>query len=89
MMPLGFARLGEPVYFKEKQEEWVQYEIAGNRLADPHRIRYRVLRRDNSFFESVYEAPEDRFERLLTEAQGIAASVQTIVEAPRPRRTRR
>jgi hypothetical protein len=91
MVPLGFAQLGEPRYFKDTHDEWVQYEIRGNRLSDHRRILYRVLRRDTGFFESVYEAPEDQFEALLTEAQGIASSIQTIIEAPAPpvRRTRR
>jgi hypothetical protein len=90
MMPLGFARLGEPRQFKDTHDEWIQYEIFGNRLDERHRLLYRLLRRDTGFFESVYEAPEDRFDLLLTEAQGIAASVQAIIEAPpRPRRPSR
>jgi hypothetical protein len=89
MTPLGFAKLGEPRYFKDTRDEWVQYEILGNRLSDPHRILYRVLRRDAGYFESIYEASEDRFDVLLTEAQGIAASVQAIIETPPPRRARR
>jgi hypothetical protein len=89
MMPLGFAKLGEPRHFKDRQDEWVQYEITGNRLADPHRIQYRVLRRDTGFFESIYEAHEDRFDMLLTEAEGIASSVQAIIETPRARRAQR
>jgi hypothetical protein len=89
MAPLGFAKLGEPRQFKDTHDEWVQYEILGNRLSDPHRILYRVLRRDSGFFESIYEAAEDRFDVLLTEAQGIATSVQATIEAPLPRRARR
>jgi len=89
MVPLGFAKLGEPRYFRDAHDEWVQYEIRGNRLSDHRRILYRVLRRDTGFFESVYEAPEDQFEALLTEAQGIASSVQSIIEAPPVRRARR
>src|SRR5262245_53939557 len=75
MLPLGFALMGEPRYFKDAHDEWIQYEILGNRISDRHRILYRVLRRDSGFFETVYEAKEDRFEVLLTEAQGIASSV--------------
>ena len=86
MTPLGFARLGEPRFFKDNHDEWVEYEIRGNRLADRRRILYRALRRDNGFFEMVYEASEDRFEKLLTEAQGIASSVQAVIEAPPARR---
>src|SRR5260370_22563569 len=33
MNPLGFAKLGEPRFFKDTHDEWVQYEIQGNRLA--------------------------------------------------------
>src|SRR5438034_3514714 len=73
MTPLGFAKLGEPRLFKDTHDEWVQYEIQGNRLSDHRRILYRALRRDNGFFEMVYEAGEDRFESLLTDAQGIAS----------------
>src|ERR1051325_5094566 len=36
MMPLGFAKLGDPRQFKDKHDEWVQYEIYGNRLDEPH-----------------------------------------------------
>src|SRR5256885_2214635 len=46
MTPLGFAKLGEPRLFKDSHDEWVQYEILGNRISDRHRILYRVLRRD-------------------------------------------
>ena len=91
MSPLGFATLGKPLTFKDTREEWIQYEILGNRISDRHRLLYRILRRDSGFFETVYEAPEDRFELLLTEAQKIAASVQATIEAPPPtaRRARR
>ena len=89
MLPLGFALLGEPRNFKDTHDEWIQYEILGNRINDRHRILYRVLKRDTGFFETVYEANEDRFEVLLTEAQSIASSVQATIEAPPPRRVRR
>ena len=89
MLPLGFAKLSEPRYFKDVHDEWVQYEILGNRLSEHRRLLYRALRRDTSFFEFVYEANEERFDLLLTEAQGIASSVQTMIEAPPARRARR
>lgn len=89
MLPLGFARIGEPRFFKDAHDEWVQYEIRGNRLTDHRRILYRVLRRDSSFFEFVFEAGEDLFSVLLTEAQEIASSVQAVIEAPPVRRVRR
>jgi hypothetical protein len=84
MNPLGFATLGEPRFFKDAHDEWVQYEIQGNRLADHRRILYRALRRDTGYFEFVYEASDDRFEILLTEAQSIASSVQATISAPQP-----
>src|SRR4051812_43003627 len=89
MAPLGFAKLGEPRFFKDAHDEWVQYEIQGNRLADHRRILYRALRRDSGYFEVVYEASEDRFQGLLTEAQGIVSSVQAIISAPPQPATRR
>src|SRR5262245_16555684 len=89
MMPLGFAKLGEPTNFKDVHDEWVQYEIVGNRLSVHRRLLYRALRRDTNYFEFVFEANEDRFDLLLTEAQGIASSVQAVIEALPPRRTRR
>jgi len=89
MLPLGFATLGEPRSFKEGKDEWVQYEIRGNRLTAHRRILYRLLRRDTNFYEVIYEAGEDRFDTLLTEAQEIASSVQAIIEAPPPARRRR
>jgi hypothetical protein len=89
MMPLGFAQLGEPQHFKDTHEEWIQYEILGNRISERHRILYRVMKRDASLFESIYEAKEDRFDVLLTEAQEISSSIQAVIEAPPTRRTRR
>jgi hypothetical protein len=89
MLPLGFASLGEPLHFKDLREEWIQYEILGNRIADRHRILYRMFKRDTGFFETVYEAKEDAFQVLLTEAQGIASSVQATLATPPPRRVRR
>jgi hypothetical protein len=89
MMPLGFAKLGEPRSFKDSHDEWVQYEIQGNRLTDHRRLLYRVLRRDTGFFELIYEAREDDFDVLMTEAQSMASSIQTMIETPPVRRARR
>jgi hypothetical protein len=86
MTPLGFARLGDPRTFKDAHEEWIEYEIRGNRLADHRRLLYRAMRRDSAYYSIVYEAPEDQFEALLTDAQGIASSVQAVIEAPPARR---
>ena len=89
MTPLGFATLSEPRFFKDTHDEWVQYEIRGNRLVEHRRILYRALRRDTGYFEMVYEAPEDHFDALLTDAQEIASSVQAVIEAPPIRRAAR
>ena len=86
MTPLGFATLGEPQHFKATNEEWVQYEIRGNRLSEHRHILYRVFRRPSGLFELVYENSEDRFDQLLTETQEIASSLQTILQAPAPGR---
>ena len=81
--------LDEPRRFTGNGEEWVQYEIRGNRLSERRRILYRAVRRKSGLIEFVYENSEDRFDVLLTEAQTIASSVQEIPEAPtRGRATR-
>ena len=86
MTPLGFAKLGEPQHYKNGTTEWVQYEIRGNRLSEHRRILYRAFRRGASLFELVYENNEDRFDQLLTEAQEIASSLQTLAQAPPTKR---
>ena len=58
----------------------------GNRLADHRRLLYRAMRRDAAYYSIVYEAGEDQFEALLTDAQSIASSVQAVIEAPPARR---
>jgi hypothetical protein len=86
MSPLGSAKLGEPQRFKGTNEEWVQYEIRGNRLDEHRRILYRAFRRGPGLFELVYENSDDGFDQLLTEAQEIASSVQAIIQKPPPAR---
>jgi len=86
MTPLGFAKLGEPQHFKANNQEWVQYEIRGNRLSEHRRILYRAFRRGSGLFELVYENSDDRFDLLLSEAQEIATSLQVIIETPPARR---
>jgi hypothetical protein len=86
MAPLGFAKLAEPQHFKGANQEWVQYEIRGNRLDEHRRILYRAFRRGAGLFELVYENSDDRFELLLTEAQEIASSLQTLIQTPPARR---
>jgi hypothetical protein len=89
MAPLGFAKLGESRDFRDTRDEWVEYEIIGNRLTEHRRILYRALRRNTAYYEFVFEASENNFDLLLSEAHTMASSVQTIIEAPRVRRVRR
>jgi hypothetical protein len=86
MTPLGFAKLGEPKSYKDTHDEWVQYEIRGNRQTDHRRILYRALRRGTAYYGIVYEANEKDFEALLTDAQNIASSVQALAISPPARR---
>jgi hypothetical protein len=86
MTPLGFAKLGDPRTFKDTHDEWVEYEIHGNRLSDPRRILYRALRRGTTYYGIVYEASENDYEALLTDAQNIASSVQAFMQATPARR---
>lgn len=85
MAPLGFAKFEDPRRFKDRNEEWVQYEIRGNRLSEHRRILYRAVRREAGVFEVVYESSETGFDVLLTEAQSIAASLQAMPPEPPPR----
>ena len=89
MTPLGFARLGEPQRYKGTNEEWVQYEIRGNRFAEQRRILYRAFRRGGGLFEFVYENSDEQFEVLLTEAQEIASSLQAIIQTRQTTQTPR
>jgi hypothetical protein len=73
--PLGFALIGMPQHFNDGTEEWFQYEIRGNRIAQHRRILYRASRNPSDpagVIELTYENAEDRFDVLLTEAQSIA-----------------
>jgi hypothetical protein len=89
MTPLGFAKLSDPKTYKDPRDEWVEYEIRGNRLSEHRRILYRALRRGAAFYGIVYEASEDDFEALLTDAQNIASSVQAVIQSAPVRRTGR
>jgi hypothetical protein len=86
MSPLGFAKLSDPRNYKDAHDEWVEYEIRGTRQGDHRRILYRALHRGTAFYGVVYEAGEDQYEALLTDAQGIAESVQNLIQAPPVRR---
>ena len=86
MAPLGFAKLGEPQHFKGANQEWVQYEIRGNRLTEHRRILYRAFRKGAGLYELVYENNEDQFDLLVTDAEEIATSLQAVIEIPPARR---
>jgi hypothetical protein len=86
MSPLGFAKLSDPRNYKDAHDEWVEYEIRGTRQADHRRILYRALHRGTAFYGVVYEAGEDQYEALLTDAQSIAESVQNLIQSPPARR---
>jgi hypothetical protein len=79
--PLGFAQIGAPAHFNDGTEEWIQYEIRGNRIADHRRILYRVMRDLNNrggIIEITYDNSEARFDVLLTEAQSIVAQFLSL-----------
>src|SRR2546427_13154545 len=86
MNHLGFAKQGDPKYLKGTNQEWVHYEIRGNRINKHRRILYRAFRRGSGLFELVYENNEDRFDLLLTDAEEIASSLQTMLQTPAPGR---
>ncbi|HLH30934.1 MAG TPA: hypothetical protein VKY31_06995 [Terriglobia bacterium] len=86
MAPLGFAKLGEPKYSKEGKDEFVEYQIRGNRLSEHRRILYRALHRGTAYYCIVFEAPEDQYEALVTDAQNVAASVEALIQTPPARR---
>jgi hypothetical protein len=69
--PLGFARIGEPRHFSDAGQEWFEYEIHGNRLAERRRILYRATRNSSGLVEIMYENSEARFDTLLTEVHSI------------------
>jgi hypothetical protein len=89
MSPLELGKLGEPKHFKSTNEEWVQYEIRGDRLDEHRRILYRAFRHGGALFELVYENTEDGFDQLLTEAQEIVSSLQTRMQTAAPKRRSR
>jgi hypothetical protein len=89
MSPLGVAKLSEPRNYKDAHGEWVEFEIQGTRQEDHRRILYRALHRGTAFYCVVYEASENQYEALLTDAQSIAESVQNLIQsAPVRRRPR-
>jgi hypothetical protein len=90
MRPLGFGKLSAPTYFRNSEQEWIQYEIWGNRLSERRRILYRAIRRSDALFEIIYENSEERFDVLSAEAQSLASALlERIVERERLLRTSR
>ena len=74
--PLGFAQVGMAQHFSDANEEWFEYVIRGNRLAEHRRILYRAARdsqNPTSVIEMIYESREDQFDVLLSEAHSIAS----------------
>ena len=76
--PLGFAKIGEPRHFRDSKQEWVEYDVRGNRLSEPRRILYRAIRNATGLTEIVYENSEDRFDILVSEALSIASSLKSV-----------
>ena len=83
--PLGFVKIGEPRHFSDSNQEWVEYQIRGNRLTERRRILYRAVRRDAGFVEIIYENSEERFDVLVSEALSIAASLESVRRKERVR----
>ena len=88
MNPLGFAKIGEPRHFRNADQQWIEYNICGNRLAEHRRILYRAIKRKAGLLEITYENSDDNFDVLLSEVQAITSSLQTIPRQ-RPQRSRR
>jgi len=83
--PLGFATIGKPRHFSDSNQEWVEYDIRGNRLADRRRMLYRAVRSRSGLTQIIFESAEDRFDVLLPEALSIASSLKSIPRKVRVR----
>jgi hypothetical protein len=83
--PLGFAKIGRPRHFSDPNQEWFEYDIRGNRLADRRRILYRAVQSGTGRNEIIFESAEDRFDVLLPEALSIASSLKSIPRKVRVR----
>ena len=83
--PLGFAKIGQPRHFNDLNQEWFEYDIRGNRLADHRRILYRAVRSRTGLTQITFESAEDRFDVLLPEALSIASSLKSIPRKVRVR----
>jgi hypothetical protein len=83
--PLGFATIGKPRHFSNSNQEWFEYDIRGNRLADRRRILYLAVQSGTGLTETIFESAEDRFDVLLPEALSIASSLKSIPRKVRVR----
>ena len=84
--PLGFATISKPRHFSNSNQEWFEYDIRGNRLADHRRILYRAIRTGSGLTEIIFESAEDRFDILLPEALSIASSLKSVPRKVRVRK---
>ena len=84
--PLGFATISKPRHFSNSNQEWFEYDIRGNRLADHRRILYRAVRTPAGLTEIIFESAEDRFDILLPEALSIASSLKSVPRKVRVRK---
>ena len=84
--PLGFATISKPRHFSNSNQEWFEYDIRGNRLADHRRILYRAVQSGTGLTEIIFESAEDRFDILLPEALSIASSLKSVPRKVRVRK---
>jgi hypothetical protein len=84
--PLGFATISKPRHFSDSNQEWFEYDIRGNRLAEHRRILYRAVRTGPGLTEIIFESAEDRFDILLPEALSIASSLKSVPRKVRVRK---
>ena len=82
---LGFLRIGRPRHFIDSNQEWIEYDVRGNRLTERRRILYRAVRSETGFLEITYENSEERFDVLISEALSIVSSMESIRREERVR----
>ena len=84
--PLGFATISKPRHFSNSDQEWLEYDIRGIRLADHRRILYRAVKTHAGLTEIIFESAEDRFDILLPEALSVASSLKSVPRKVRVRK---
>jgi hypothetical protein len=84
--PLGFATISKPRHFSNSDQEWFEYDIRGNRLADHRRILYRAVKTHTGLTEIIFESAEDGFDILLPEALSVASSLKSVARKVRVRK---